>query len=118
MRSVNKLLALSLLVACPAQAIPLVYQCDIVDYTKQGAIKTDFEYQIGEALTFKSDLSEARVYLDKEGRQLTLSLRPRDQTENYTYSTAIGYDLPKRLDVILAKEIDQKDFAARLSCRL
>jgi hypothetical protein len=101
--------------AAVAAADPLAYRCEIFDYTADGVERTEYLYtQQGTSQAFHSDRSTGRIYLDESGR-LTISIRPKDQSAGqYFYSTVNGYNLPERLDVVIANGINA--YAARLDC--
>ena len=110
------LLTLGLLSAS-AQAIPLVYSCTINDYLNSGVETTSYQYIPHDQIeVFESDSSEARIYLD-EDKVLHMSIRPKNQTTfDYNYSSVTGYNLPLRLDALLA--LSKTNYAALFSCQL
>lgn len=110
-----------------AHAIPLVYTCEIIDYTEHGVQKTEFLYtNFGHSSTFTTGRSDARVYLDQNHR-LVISLRPRRATgdiRGITYTSVTAFNLPQRLQVVLGEapipgtSAEDFGYAALLVCRI
>jgi len=107
------------LLSLNAHAVPLLYNCKLVDYLASGPEVTEFQYwQVGEAKSFSSARSEVRIYLDHDHRiAITLSPTLSPFVAAPSYASTVGYDLPKRISVTLSAP-EQDGYASRLDCRI
>lgn len=97
-----------------AFAIPLVYECHVIDYSASGEVKSEFQYNVGAGgyRNFKTHHSEIRLNYDKKNSALAISLRPSDDVETYARREDRGTPLQVSLTHV------GPGYAATVRCRL